>query len=74
MRRMCSQHRKENPMDIKCESCHRQIDRLMFKITFENGTWFNVCEECAPVPDKTKYQLEVVDLVRERERYEETRS
>lgn len=59
-------------MCFKCESCHRMIDRLMFKITFDNGTWFNVCEECAPVPDDNKYRLEVVDLVRLQERYEET--
>lgn len=50
------------------------IDRLMFKVTFDNGMWFNVCEQCCPAPEgSTQYKVEVVDLEKERERWEETK-
>ena len=56
-------------MNIKCESCHQLIDRLMFKIIFDNGAWFNVCERCTPVD--SNYQIEVFDLIALREREDE---
>lgn len=58
-------------IELKCESCHQTFDRLMFRITFSNGAWFNVCERCTPVPGETEYQVDVFDLIALRERDEE---
>lgn len=53
----------------RCESCRRPImNGVAFRMYWRDGVFFDVCEQCAPVPGEDILQVESIDLRMQKER------
>jgi hypothetical protein len=52
----------------RCESCRRPIMGVVFRMYWRDEVFFDVCEQCSPVPGEDILRVESIDWRKQKER------